>query len=219
MTEFRSIDLGSWNRAEHFEHYIERVPCTYSFTVNLDVTGLRKAVAATGRKTYPAQLWMLATAVNRFREHRLAFDTSGALGAWDEVHPAYTVFNRESETFSGIWTPYDTDFKRFEDAASSDIAEYSRATRFFPKADRPPNTFDVSSLPWVEFSSFTLDIPGAGRHLAPIFTLGRYIEREGATLLPIAIQVHHAVCDGFHAGRLVAALQELASGCETWLPS
>lgn len=217
MAEFRVIDLGTWNRAEHFEHYINRVPCTYSFTVNLDVTGLRNSLAAKGRKTYPAQLWLLATAVNRFREFRMAFDSAGALGAWDEVHPAYTVFNLQLETFSGIWTPYDANFGRFEEAAANDIATYSRATRFFPKDSRPPNTFDVSSIPWLKFSAFTLDIPGAIRHLAPIFTLGRYFERDGATFLPIAIQLHHAVCDGFHAGRLVATLEELATGYDEWL--
>ncbi|UJR78530.1 type A chloramphenicol O-acetyltransferase [Sandaracinus amylolyticus] len=217
MAELRPVDLATWNRAEHFRHYLDRVPCTYSFTVHLDVTGLRAALASSGRKAYPAQLWMLATAVNRFRELRMAFDADGALGAWDEVHPAYTVFNREAETFSGIWTRYDADFASFEAAATRDIEEHSRATRFFPKDGRPPNAFDVSSIPWLEFSAFTLDIPGAVRHLAPIFTLGRYVERDGATLLPVAIQVHHAVCDGYHAGRLVAALQELATGHEAWL--
>jgi chloramphenicol O-acetyltransferase type A len=183
VAEFHTIDLETWNRAEHFAHYIDRVPCTYSFTVNIDVSGLRSALVATGRKAYPAQLWMLATAVNRVPEFRMGFDSEGALGEWDFVHPAYTVFNRESKTFSGIWTLYDTDFERFEEAAGRDIAEYSRATRFFPKEGRPANSFDVSSIPWLEFSAFTLDIPGAVRHLAPIFTLGRYVERERATLL------------------------------------
>lgn len=217
MAEFRTIDLDTWNRAEQFQHYIDRVPCTYSFTVHIDITSLRQALAAGRRKAYPAQIWLLATAVQRFREFRMGFDGDGALGVWDAVHPAYTVFNPETETFSGIWTPYDPDFKRFEAAATRDIAEYSRATRFFPKEGRPANSFDVSSVPWLEFSAFTLDIPQAVRHLAPIFTLGRYVERDGLTQLPVAIQVHHAVCDGFHAGRFVAALQELAAHHDAWL--
>ncbi|WP_053238935.1 type A chloramphenicol O-acetyltransferase [Sandaracinus amylolyticus] len=217
MTGFRAIDLGTWNRAEHFEHYIDRVPCTYSFTVHVDITSLRSALTGRGRKAYPAQLWMLATTVQRFREFRMGFDADGALGVWDELHPAYTVFNAEAETFSGIWTRYDADFGAFEDAATKDIAEHARATRFFPKEGRPPNSFDVSSIPWLEFSAFTLDIPRAIRHVAPIFTLGRYVERDGRTLLPVAIQVHHAVCDGFHASRFVAALQELAAEHEAWL--
>ncbi|MFC8599839.1 CatA-like O-acetyltransferase [Isoptericola sp. NPDC057191] len=42
-----------------------------------------------------------------------------------------------------------------------------------------------------------------------IFTLGRYVERDGRVLLPLAVQVHHAVADGFHTARLVNELQEL----------
>jgi chloramphenicol O-acetyltransferase type A len=69
----------------------------------------------------------------------------------------------------------------------------------------------VSSLPWASFTGFTLQIEGGLRHLAPIFTLGRYVEREGRTLLPLAIQIHHAAADGFHTSRLVNELQELLS--------
>ncbi|MFD0019701.1 CatA-like O-acetyltransferase [Streptomyces sp. NPDC058382] len=40
-------------------------------------------------------------------------------------------------------------------------------------------------------------------HLAPVFTLGRYVEREGRALLPLAVQIHHAAADGFHTARPV----------------
>ncbi|PXA52515.1 hypothetical protein DMB35_06105 [Acinetobacter baumannii A424] len=32
-------------------------------------------------------------------------------------------------------------------------------------------------------------------------------------LMPLAIQVHHAVCDGFHVGRM---LNELQQYCDEW---
>ncbi len=31
------IDLDSWPRRQHFVHYMESSPCTYSMTVELDV--------------------------------------------------------------------------------------------------------------------------------------------------------------------------------------
>ena len=46
----------------------------------------------------------------------------------------------------------------------------------------------------------------------PIFTLGKYYEEDGKILLPLAVQVHHAVCDGFHICRFVNELQELING-------
>ncbi|MBQ4583148.1 MAG: chloramphenicol acetyltransferase CAT, partial [Oscillospiraceae bacterium] len=35
-----------------------------------------------------------------------------------------------------------------------------------------------------------------------------YFEREGKRMLPLAIQVHHAVCDGYHVGLFVEKLQK-----------
>ena len=46
-----------------------------------------------------------------------------------------------------------------------------------------------------------------GKFLLPIFTMGKFFERDGKRLLPLAIQVHHAVCDGYHLGVFVEKLQ------------
>ena len=37
--------------------------------------------------------------------------------------------------------------------------------------------------------------------------MGKYFERDGKRLLPFNIQVHHAVCDGYHVGLFVDKLQ------------
>jgi chloramphenicol O-acetyltransferase type A len=46
--------------------------------------------------------------------------------------------------------------------------------------------------------------------------MGKYFERDGKRLLPLAIQVHHAVCDGYHVGLLVDKLQKYINGFETY---
>ena len=46
------------------------------------------------------------------------------------------------------------------------------------------------------------------KYLLPIFTMGKFVGREGRRLLPLAVQVHHAACDGYHVGKFVERLQE-----------
>lgn len=133
----------------------------------------------------------------------------GEPAVWPEVHPAFTIFNAERETFSCVWTPYDADFSAFHEAGVALLAEHGSATAFFPQGPPPTNSFDVSSLPWAPFTGFTLNIRDGWDHLAPIFTLSRYVHRGEQTLLPLAIQVHHAATDGFHTARFVNELQEL----------
>lgn len=205
------IDLDTWPRKQHFEHYLRASPCTYAMTVELDVTAFVAALARSDRKTYVAQVWALATVVNRHQEFRMCLTDDGAPAVWPTVHPAFTVFHAERETFACVWAAYDPDFGAFHDVAAALLAEHASAVDFFPQGAPPPNAFDVSSLPWASFTGFTLNIQHGWRHLAPIFTLGRYVERDGRVLLPLAVQIHHAAADGFHTARLVDELQALLS--------
>ncbi|MFD4170837.1 type A chloramphenicol O-acetyltransferase [Streptomyces albidoflavus] len=210
------VDLDTWPRRQHFAHYRRRVPCTYAMTVEVDVTTFAAELRRSPRKSYLAQVWALATVVNRHDEFRMCLTASGDPAVWPVVHPAFTVFNPRRETFACVWAPYDPDFGTFHDTAASLLAEHSRATDFFPQGDPPPNTFDVSSLPWASFTGFTLDIRDSWDHLAPIFTLGRYTRRDARLLLPLSAQIHHAAADGFHTARLTGELQTLLA-TPTWL--
>jgi len=205
----------SWPRQEHWRHYRHRSPCSYAMTVEIDVTAFVAAVRAGGRRSYPAQLWAISTAVNEQIAFRMT-EVDGAPAVWPVVHPTFTVLNPERETFAAVWTRYDDDFGAFHDAVAALLDEHRGATGLFPLGPPPPNAFDVSSIPWTSFTGFTLDIAAGADHLAPIITLGRYVERDGRTLMPVAVQVHHAAADGLHAARLVERLRALL-GEPGWL--
>lgn len=202
------IDLHAWPRREHFAHYRQAVACTYSMTVELDATSFAAVLGQSAWKTYVAQVWALAVVVNRHSEFKMTL-ADGVPSIWDVVHPAFTVFNPERETFASVWTAYDPDFAVFHDAAAQLLTEHRQATSFFPQGRPPANTFDVSSLPWASFTGFNLNVRDTWDHLAPIFTLGRYVERGDRTMLPLSVQIHHAVADGFHTSRLISEVQEL----------
>lgn len=152
-------------------------------------------------------LWFLTQAVNQLPEFRTALTDKG-LGIYDRMHPAYTVFNKESKNFSGIWTEYSKNYRDFLRAYEEDVRKYATATSYAPKLNRTENTFDVSMVPWLSFTAFDINVFDEGKYLLPIFTMGKFFEANDRRLLPLAIQVHHAVCDGYHVGQLIAILQE-----------
>lgn len=204
------INVATWARAEHFAHFRTAVPCSYAMTVEIEITALVAALRTSGRKTYPAQLWALASVVNGHPEFRLTLDADGRPATWPMLHPSFTVFNPVRETFAGVWTRFDADFASFHEAVMHLLAEHRHATAMFPQGELPPDTFDVSSLPWTSFTAFELHLGGSD-HFLPIFTIGRHVERDGRTLLPLAIQMHHAAADGFHVARLVTDLRALVA--------
>lgn len=214
---FTAIDMESWNRKEHFEYYMNTVRCSYSVVVNVDITMLRKKIKAIGVKDYITQIYVLSSVVNKCPEFRMSLDENGQLGCWDVVNPLYTVLHKEKETFSSIWTPYDGSFEKFYTSCISDIDEFGTGA-FSPKPNCPGNIFTVSSVPWIDFSAFNINVFSEGTYLLPIFTIGKYIEDNGKILMPLAIQVHHAVCDGLHVGRFIEKVRAMVDTCEQWLP-
>jgi chloramphenicol O-acetyltransferase type A len=197
---FHLIDMENWDRKEFYAHFINEVVCSYSITVNLDITGLRDA------RLYPAMIWLLTKTVNEMPEFRTSLTKDG-LGIYDNMHPMYTVFNKENKNFSGIWSYYSEDYCEFLKNYDADVSVYSKSKRYAPKDGTPDNSFNISMVPWLEFTSCNLNVYDDGKFLLPIFTMGKYFEREGKRFLPLAIQVHHAVCDGYHIGMFVEKLQ------------
>ena len=202
--KYRIIDPAAWDRKEYFDHYLQVVPCTYSLTTKLDLTAFRQK----GRKLYPAMLHSITQAVNRFENFRTAFRPDGQLVIYDKMNPSYTVFHPDRRTFSILWTEYAEDYDTFFSRYQEDLHLYGAVKGLTPKPGQPENCFDVSMLPWHSFDGFNLNV-SSGRHLLPIFTLGRYQEEQGRCWIPIAVQVHHAVCDGYHVCCFLDELQSL----------
>lgn len=205
---FKCIDVSTWKRKETFDHYLNHTPCMYSMTLHLDATALIKEIRNKKIKLYPAMIYLLSLIVNKHEEFRTAIDLNGRLGIFDFLHPSYTVFQKEEEAFTCIWSEWTPSFLEFYQRYLADIQNYGDIKSFIAKSNMPANVFNISSIPWVSFTGFNLNLPKVTHHLLPIFTTGKYFDQNGRTYLPIAIQVHHAVCDGFHIARFVDELQE-----------
>lgn len=213
---FIEIKMEQWARKGHYEHYRNNVQCSYSLTVDIDVSNLIVRIKERGMKTYPVQIYMLATVVNQFPEFRMTTNKDHQLGYWDATDPMYTVLNADTETFSAVWTRYDSCFDKFYQAYMDDTAKYSSGV-LFPQDNVPLNVFNISSVPWLDFTAFNLNVSLGANYLLPIFTIGKYKKENKRTLMPLAIQCHHAVCDGYHVGKSVEALRYMEINCNEWL--
>ena len=210
MMAFHLIELEKWSRRPWFEHYTQDVPCTYSLTAEVDVTELLSQARAKGMRPYGVLIYGIASVANRHREFQMGMTVDGRPGWFDQVDPSYTVFHPEEECFSVLWTEYDPDIRTFYRRWEEDQIRYGGVLHFEGKPGAGKNCINISSLPWTSFTGFQLNLQDTA-YLLPIFTMGRWQEREGRTWMPLAIQVHHGVCDGFHVGRFLEEFQQWAN--------
>ncbi|MGI6833678.1 MULTISPECIES: type A chloramphenicol O-acetyltransferase [Bacillus] len=213
---FQTIDLDTWYRKSYFDHYMKEAKCSFSITANVNVTNLLAVLKKKKIKLYPVFIYIVSRAIHSRPEFRTTFDDKGQLGYWEQMHPCYTIFHQDDQTFSALWTEYSDDFSRFYRQYLQDAERFGDKKGLWAKPDIPPNAFSVSSIPWVRFTNFNLNLDNS-EHLLPIITNGKYFSEGGETFLPVSLQVHHAVCDGYHAGAFMNELERLAADCEEWL--
>ena len=203
--KFKVIGKENWKRSEYFDHYYSNVPCTYTMTVKLDITKIRESE----QKLYPTLLHSITNIVNRHEEFRTSFNSNNQLGVFDYMFPHYTIFHKETETFSNVWTEYTEDYDVFYELYKRDMRAFGSVNKREAKPDLPANTFNIFAIPWITFEGFNFNLQKTQDCLLPIFTIGKYYEENDSLILPLAIQVHHALCDGFHLCRFVNELQYL----------
>ena len=172
--EFQIIDKQTWSRKEYFDHYYSAVPCTYSMNVRLDITTLLENHV----KLYPAMLYAISTLVNRHSEFRTSLNENGEVGVFSEMLPCYTIFHKDSETFSNLWTKYHPSFAKFLQSYQKDQEQYGQVLKMETKPYTPANTFPVSMIPWTTFEGFNLNLQKSYGYLLPIFTMGKYYEEN-----------------------------------------
>ncbi|HEF1869946.1 TPA: type A chloramphenicol O-acetyltransferase, partial [Bacillus cereus] len=200
--KFHVIDREDWNREQHFEHYL-KLKCTFSMTVNVDITMLLGEVYQKGIKFYPVFIYLISRVVNNHKKFRTCFNDEGVVGYWEEMIPSYTIFHKDDKSFSSIWTDYSSDFRTFYNNYEDDMRCYASVHGLFTKENIPPNVFPISSIPWTSFTGFNLNINNDENFLLPIITCGKYFNDGNKVMLPVSLQVHHSVCDGYDASQFI----------------
>ncbi|MDQ0205679.1 type A chloramphenicol O-acetyltransferase [Alkalicoccobacillus murimartini] len=214
--KFIKIDRSAWNREQYFTHYLKQ-QTSFSLTCDIDVQKILQILKKKRMRFYPAFIYMVTQIVNGDEVFRTCFNENKELGYWEQMIPSYTIFDNESKMFSSIWTETTSDFATFHKQYELDVQKWNGTEELFPKMPVPPNTFPISMLPWSHFTAFNLNINQMDDFLLPIITAGKYIEKYGVLTLPVTIQAHHAVCDGYHATTFMNKLQFLADQCENWV--
>ena len=207
---FNIINVEKWNRAEVFHHYLAQ-QTTFSLTKEIDITLLHVYLKKKEHSFYVGFIYLMTAIANQEIHFRMSFNSQGQLGYWDKLSSLYTIFDKETLQFSTLATEYSPDFGTFKQRYLADLAAFSNTGKLFPQKSIPENVINLSMIPWTSFTGFNLNVNNGGNYLLPIVTAGKFIPRENKLFLPVSLQVHHAVCDGYHAAQFLNRFEEMAA--------
>lgn len=207
---FNLIDMEKFKHASRYKYFFNDCRCNFSMTANIDITKFLSTIKKNNLKFYPCYIYIVSKIVNKYDEYKMAVDAENKLGVWDELNPCYPNFHEDDETISMLWTDYKNNFDEFYNDFIKESEVYKNKRGYFVKGVAPKNIFQVSCIPWIKFTSMNFQLFYGGTYLFPIITCGKYFEQGGKILLPVSVQLHHAVCDGYHMCRFFNELQKEA---------
>ncbi|MEJ2327075.1 MAG: CatA-like O-acetyltransferase [Chromatiaceae bacterium] len=74
----------------------------------------------------------------------------------------------------------------------------------------------ITNVPWLSFTAVTH--PFSAQYASiPILTLGKFFTQGAQVVLPLAVQVHHGLADGWHVGRFYDEVH-FTQGAQVVLP-
>lgn len=207
LPAYRTIDMANWPRREHFQYYRTTVKCSYSLTARMDVTKVLAYAHKTGRRFYGCFLYGAAKTVNQMDAMRMMVSPEGTPGIWEVSHPNFTIFHKDDETFSDLWTKYHENFEDFYQGYEDALEHYGNCHGIKARPGQPANFFCISCVPWLDYEAYSTYSAG-GPNLFPIITFGKYTEKKGGVTLPVTVTISHAAADGYHTSLFFQKLQE-----------
>jgi len=202
----RHLDIENWSRRELFEFFIGYANPYFNVCVQLDVTEFLTFVRARPTKVSLALHYFALRVANEIEPFRYRLK-DGKVVIFDSIHGGTTVL-LPNESFAYAYFEYQPDFEKFAGEMGSAV----EAVRTSTAPLKPTMRDDViyhTTLPWISFTSFMhARTPGRGDSI-PRIVFGKFVNSGGRTMMPISVEVHHALMDGLHVGRYLNRLAEV----------
>src|SRR2546421_7677057 len=202
----RYLDLANWARRDLFEFFRDFDKPYLNICTRIDVTDLLALLHLQANLSvslaYHYFALRVANEIEPFR-YRLREDK---VIVHDVIHGGTTVL-LPNESFTFAYFDYEEDFEKFMLGAGRAVTEAQTGNLPFNPTDRD-DTIYFTALPWLSFTSFSHARNWGREDSVPRIAFGKFTPENGRILLPISVEVHHALMDGLHVGRYVMRLEE-----------
>lgn len=149
----------------------------------------------------------LAT-VNAIEEFRYRIE-DGKVVRYDKIHCSTTALNANN-LFAFAFMPYTDKFEDFYIQAQEEIAKIKLITNMNLNEDNGRlNVIHYSTVPWFSFTGLTHERNFAIQDSIPKLIFGKYFKEGNKLLLPLSINAHHGLMDGYHVGQYYELFQQL----------
>jgi chloramphenicol O-acetyltransferase type A len=201
------LDPANWPRREVFEFFRGFDKPFFNICTRVDVTRMVELLRARGGGSVSlAYLYFALRIANEIEPFRYRL-RDGKVFVHDVIHGGTTVL-LPNEAFTLAYFDYVDDFEKFLSDAGRAIEEVRTGDGAFRPRNEDDGRIHFTVLPWISFTSFSHARNSRQEDSIPKIAFGKFAHENRRILLPISVEVHHALMDGFMVGRYLSRLEE-----------
>ncbi|MCM1236902.1 MAG: chloramphenicol acetyltransferase [Ruminococcus flavefaciens] len=193
----RVIDIENYSRKNIYKLFRNMDYPYIGFTVNVDVTDLILYCKENKLSLFKVVMFLVSKTCNSIKEFKYRFLDEKVV-EYDIVHPSYTLMVKD-DAFNFCTVLFTEDFKEFNQRAIDESNKLIGNLNLDHEDDRSDLIF-ISCIPWISFTHVLHPIGLCPTDSIPRVAWGKYFEQGNRIFMPVNVQAHHALMDGFHIG-------------------
>lgn len=206
MKSYKIIDMEEFDRADYFQYFMS-VGTTIQFTMKIDVTNAVQKCYQESISFHAYTVFKIYKAMNSIQNFRYDI-LDGNVVEWEKIIPTFSSFNKKSKLFFTLCEEPMESYIEFDKRYKSVTAKYADSNTIVPQMDLPLNIFNISCIPWMHFEHYSSNSKTQENKITKMITFGKYEEINSKLVMPITIQISHAIADGYHVSMFFKNLQD-----------
>lgn len=208
MKNLRGTD---WGRDKLVEKYSSYDLPYIIVTADVDVSKLYRFSKENDLSFYTAMIYCVMDTVNSIKNFHYRIKEDGQPVFCDKLTASFTYLPSGWEQFYVVNIPFEKGIVDFCKKAKNQAEAMAQDTdlEVMHSGDNLGIIY-MSVLPWIKYSQFVRTIEHGGKDNIPRISWGKFEKCEsGKMMMPLSVQVHHALMDGLHVGMFYDKLQQL----------
>jgi chloramphenicol O-acetyltransferase type A len=202
----KTIAVENWERKDHYHFFKGLDYPHFSICANLEITRFYHYIKQNNLSFFISVLYAATQTANHIPEFRYRIRGDQVI-EHEMVHPSFTVMTAKG-VFSFCTVNYLKDFQQFNAKTASAMKTAKDRVNLEDEPGRDDLLY-ITCIPWISFTNVTHPI-----HMNPVDSIpriawGKYFEEGGKIKMPLSVQGHHALIDGFHVGQYFNEVQEI----------
>lgn len=198
------LDIENWNRKQHFNHFRTLADPTFAIVAEVDVSTCYKSAKDKKQSFFVKYLHLCMKVINSIENFKYRIEKD-KITIYDIINASATIA-RPDNTFGFSFVEFSNSFEEFNTNFQKEKNRILNSTDLFPPK-YSLGCIHCSALPWVSFTGHKEPSSGNKNDSVPQLSFGKIKEKNGKILMPVAVNINHALADGYHVGQFFDKFQ------------